>query len=81
MKLTVRLFARAKELAGTPTAELYCAEHARVADVRQELGQKFPQLQPILPYLMIAVDSEYASDDYELAEANEVACFPPVSGG
>jgi len=81
MKLRVKLFAGAKELAGTETAELIVADRASVAVLRQELGSRFPELQPLLPHLLVAVDSEYATDDCVLAETSEVACFPPVSGG
>ena len=31
--------------------------------------------------ILLAVNSEYASDQNPLAEGDEVACIPPVSGG
>jgi len=81
MKLVVQLFARARDLAGTERVELSIPDAARVADLRRELGARFPRLAPVLSSLLVAVDTDYAGDDRVLAPGCEVACFPPVSGG
>ncbi len=81
MKLDVQLFARARDLAGADRVEINLPETACVGELRTQLGQSFPQLSPILSNLLIAVDTNYASDESPLAPGCEVACFPPVSGG
>ena len=81
MKIAVKLFARAKDLAGSGLIELDLPEQCRVAELRESLAQQCPQLQPLLPHLLIAVNSDYARDDTILSAGAEVACFPPVSGG
>ncbi len=81
MKQTVKLFARAKDLAGTDALEVELAPAARVVDLRSGLAKVCPSLNILLPSLLIAVNNEYASDDSRLPENAEVACFPPVSGG
>lgn len=80
MTVTVRLFARARDLAGAETVELNLAA-ATVGELRAELGRAVPALAPLLPHLFIAVNENYAADDVVLPASARVACFPPVSGG
>lgn len=81
MRIAVRLFARARDLAGGPVVELQLPDQATVADLRAALLLARPQLQPLSASLLVAIGSEYASDDAVVPPAAEVACFPPVSGG
>src|SRR3990170_4823000 len=76
MRVTVRLFAGLRELAGTGERELELAGGARVADVwpALELGEEPGGL-------LYAVNRQYAPAETELAEGDEVALIPPVSGG
>jgi molybdopterin synthase catalytic subunit/molybdopterin converting factor small subunit len=74
MTVTVRLFAGLRERAGWSRRELDGV--ARVADVWAELG-----LGEEPPGLLYAVNKEYAPPDLELADGDEVALIPPVSGG
>ncbi len=76
MKVTVRLFAGLRELAGTGERELDLAEGARVADVWPALG-----LGDEPAGLLYAVNRQYAAREGELAGGDEVALIPPVSGG
>jgi len=70
----VRLFAALRERAGWSERELDGV--ARVADVwpALDLGEEPPGL-------LYAVNREYADRDRTLAEGDEVAIIPPVSGG
>ncbi len=79
----VKLFARAKELAGTDCAELVLTQDGpvTVGRVRRELGERFPNLKPVLSSLHFAVGTEYADDSRPVNPDDELACFPPVSGG
>jgi molybdopterin synthase catalytic subunit len=74
MRVSVRLFAGLRERAGRPSLEL--EDVARVADVWERLG-----LGEEPPGLLYAVNREYVSSDHELADGDEVAVIPPVSGG
>jgi molybdopterin synthase catalytic subunit len=72
--VTVRLFAGLRERAGWSTRELDGVEH--VADVWPALGLgEEPQ------GLLYAVNRKYADADRALADGDEVALIPPVSGG
>ncbi|MGE5192699.1 MAG: MoaD/ThiS family protein [Deltaproteobacteria bacterium] len=81
MKVTVQLFARARDLAGAGRVELDVPATASVADLKQSLVQRFPQVSPLVPNLLVAVGTDYADDRTILKPDVEVSCFPPVSGG
>jgi molybdopterin synthase catalytic subunit len=70
----VRLFAALRERAGWSERELDGV--TRVADVWHALG-----LGDEPPGLLYAVNREYAPPERELADGDEVALIPPVSGG
>ncbi len=76
MKVTVRLFAGLRERAGTAEREVRLPERARVRDVWAHLD-----LGDEPPGLLYAVHQEYVERDRVLAEGDEVAVIPPVSGG
>jgi MoaE-MoaD fusion protein len=69
----VRLFAGLRERAGWSERDL---DVARVADVWPALG-----LGEEPAGLLYAVNREYAERERELADGDEVALIPPVSGG
>lgn len=81
MRITVKLFAVARQLAETDAIVVELAEGATVADLRGALPEQHPALQGIVGQLKFAVDADYAADDRVLNEDQEVACIPPVSGG
>ena len=76
MRVTVRLFAGLRERAGTGRRDLDLGDGARVGDVwaQLDLGE-----EPV--GLVYAVNRAYVDRDGELAEGDEVALIPPVSGG
>jgi molybdopterin synthase catalytic subunit/molybdopterin converting factor small subunit len=71
--VTVRLFAGLRERAGWSQREI---DAATVADVWRAL-----ELGDEPAGLLYAVNKEYATPDRELADGDEVALIPPVSGG
>ena len=81
MRVTVHLFALAKQRAGQPRVIVDLTEPATIADLRRALAEQQPKLAPLVPNLMIAVDAEYADDARVIPRGAEVAAFPPVSGG
>lgn len=81
MRVEVRLFAVAGDLAGRRTVEVELPAGATVADLRRALTGQWPALEALGPRLLIAVNQDYAPDDRVLAPGDEVAGIPPVSGG
>ncbi|MFL6042910.1 MAG: molybdenum cofactor biosynthesis protein [Gaiellales bacterium] len=76
MQIRIRLFAALRERAGIAERQLELAEGASVADVWREL-----ELGDEPPGIAYARNREYASRDTVLADGDEVALIPPVSGG
>ena len=81
MIVRVRLFARAKDLAGTDLVSVELPTNAIVADLRRRLAEQIPSLAPLLQRSALAVNQEFARDDQPLTDDAEVALLPPVSGG
>ena len=81
MKVTIKLFARMRDLVGTGTLEREVAERATVADLLHALQAEYPELAQATARLIISVNKEFADPQTSLADGDEVAFFPPVSGG
>jgi molybdopterin synthase catalytic subunit/molybdopterin converting factor small subunit len=81
MDVTVRLFASLRERAGAGTVDLQLGDGATVADAIAELrGGALAGLPENAPFVT-AVAREYVTPDHPLAEGDELALVPPVSGG
>ena len=81
MNVTVHFFARARDLAGVPSAVVTLPPCATVGYLRQYLGQAHPNLAALLEHSALAVNNDYAADDLPLPANADIALLPPVSGG
>jgi MoaE-MoaD fusion protein len=80
MQVKVRCFAVLRELAVDRTA-LTLAVGASVADAWSTLATAHPGIAPHRPFVRAARNGAYATWDAPLADGDEVAFLPPVSGG
>lgn len=81
MLVSVRLFARLREIAGGPDLRLDLPADARVADAWAALTAQHPDLDAYSASISCAVNEEYARMQAALADGDEIAFLPPVSGG
>jgi molybdopterin converting factor subunit 1 len=81
MRVTVRLFARLRDIAGAAELARDLAPGATLADVWRDLADEFPELANYERSISAAINAEYARMDQRLDEGDEVAFLPPVSGG
>jgi molybdopterin converting factor subunit 1 len=81
MIVHVRLFARARDLAGTDVVHIELPGAATVADLRHRLAAAYPALSALLERSALAVENEFAADSLVLSADAEIALLPPVSGG
>jgi molybdopterin converting factor subunit 1 len=81
VRVRVRLFATQRELAGTREVGLELGDDATVADAWEALVARFPALAPGRDFVRFARNGAYADEATSLAEGDEVAMIPPVSGG
>lgn len=81
MKITVKFFARFKELANTQLATTELSEGSTIADLIIALETQFPALKLSPERTLLALNQEFATAESALSDGDEVAIFPPVSGG
>ncbi len=81
MELEVRLFASLKDRAGRDRITVNLARSATVAELETAIGRDYPRLAAALPSALFAVNKAFAGADTVLEPGDDVAIFPPVSGG
>jgi molybdopterin converting factor subunit 1 len=81
MRVTVRLFARLRDIAGAGELAREIAPGATIGSVWRQLAQEHPAFAPYERSISTAVNADYARMDTELRDGDEVAFLPPVSGG
>ncbi len=77
MSISVKFFASLRETLGTPGTELDAANINTAADVWQAASN---QHEPPAN-MLVAINMDYASLDDAVRDGDEVAFFPPVTGG
>jgi len=79
MKITIRLFASAREVVGASELTWEVNEGTTVGALLEDLRQSYPKLSALR--LKTAVNATYAERNTVLRAGDEVACIPPVGGG
>jgi MoaE-MoaD fusion protein len=80
-KVKVLFFASLQARAGTASVELEIPANACVRDLKQQIIQRFPQMESMLGSTLVSVNREFAFGEDIIPPGAEVALFPPVSGG
>jgi molybdopterin converting factor subunit 1 len=81
MMIRVKLFAVAKQLAGSGEVAMEVKGAATVADIERALVKEVPALAEVVSHARWAVDAKFASGDASVSPKSEIALIPPVSGG
>ena len=81
MLVTVRLFARLREIAGDGELQVDVQGGATVADAWATLTSRHPELAAYTAIISCAVNEDYTRMTAALHENDEIAFLPPVSGG
>ncbi len=79
--VTVRFFASLRDIVGEGLMEIDVRGATTVETLFEELAARFPRLGDFRGSLLIAVNQEYSHWSGEVRGGDEVAFFPPVSGG
>lgn len=81
MKLNILAFGLAREVVGMQSVELIIDSTAiTVSELKDLLLSKYPKLVQQGGF-MIAINTEYASDNTAVKDGDEIAIIPPTSGG
>jgi molybdopterin synthase catalytic subunit len=81
VRVRVRLFAIQRELVGSRELPIDLGDGATVEDAWVAVVAQFPVLAPGRPSVRFARNGDYADASTILADGDEVAFIPPVSGG
>ena len=81
MRVTVRLFARLRDIAGLAELTRELADGSTPAEVWRGLVEQFPAMAAYETSISTAVNADYAKMTTVLSDNDEVAFLPPVSGG
>jgi molybdopterin converting factor subunit 1 len=81
MRVTVRLFARLRDITGVAELPRDVEPDATIRTVWDQLVREFPDLQRYERSISSAVNADYARMDERVRDGDEIAFLPPVSGG
>ncbi len=81
MRVRVLFFGQLKDITGVSQEEAELSEGARVEDLFERYGRRFPKLAEFRPSIAASVNQEYTQWRALLSAGDEVAFLPPVSGG
>ena len=81
--VTVKFFASFKEKIGKPEIKLSTKGAATLENVIEALETKIPGLKKLIEEgnAVVALNEEIAAKNAVVKESDEIAIFPPVSGG
>lgn len=79
--ITILFFAHLKDLSGVDRETLEVHLPLRVVELKRKIAARFPMLEERMSSVLVAVNQQYAGDEDLVQAGDEVAFFPPVSGG
>jgi molybdopterin converting factor subunit 1 len=81
MRVRVLFFGVLKDLTGRAEDQLQVPEGSRLSGIFDHYAALFPKLREMAASIVVARNHEFASPSTAVAEGDEVAFLPPVSGG
>ena len=79
--MKVLFFGAARDTVGHGEVDFVLKGASTAATAFQEVLDRYPDLRRFGRSLLFAVNQEYAGEDREVHDGDELAVFPPVSGG
>jgi molybdopterin synthase sulfur carrier subunit len=80
MKIKLKYFASFRDMTGKQEESMDVEEGVTVKELRDQVREKYPKIGE-REMILVAVNGVFTSLDKEISEGDEVALFPPVSGG
>ena len=81
MQVRLLFFASLKDIVGSRELRFDIPEGSTVGDLLSQLEGAYPRMKDYRSVILTAVNEEYAGKAAPISEGDEVAIFPPVSGG
>jgi molybdopterin converting factor subunit 1 len=81
MRIRARFFASHREIVGRDSVAAEMPEGATAGQLLERLVSEHPGLKKLREHTVIAVNHEQVGPEHVLRDGDEVAFYPPVSGG
>lgn len=81
MTVRVLFFGQLKDITGKAEDQLVVADDARLDRVFRHYADKFPKIGEMAKSIVMARNQEFAELSSPIADGDEIAFLPPVSGG
>lgn len=81
MQVRLLFFATLKDIVGARQLEIEMPAGATVSDVLSNLESTYPRIRDYRTVVLTAINEEYVDQAARVQDGDEVAIFPPVSGG
>ena len=81
MRVRVLFFGQLREITGFAEDYAELSDGARIEDLYERYGRRFPRLLEFRASVAASINQEYSNFRAHLATDDEVAFLPPVSGG
>ncbi|MEP6538385.1 MAG: molybdenum cofactor biosynthesis protein MoaE [Bryobacteraceae bacterium] len=81
MRIKVLFFGQLKEIVGRPEDSLELAEGSVLQTVFDHYSERFPKIASLAPSIVMARNQEFSATSTPIADGDEIAFLPPVSGG
>ena len=81
VRIRVLFFGLVRDVVGLREDSLEIAEGGQLRQVFEHYASRFPKLREMSGSIVLALNQQFSSPAAPLAEGDEVALLPPVSGG
>ncbi len=81
MRIKVLFFGPVREIVGLRDDIIEMPDGSRLQAVLENYGNRFPRLRDISSSVVLALNQQFAPQNTVIADGDEVALMPPVSGG
>lgn len=81
VRIRILFFGVLKDLAGQSEGQINLPDESSVITALEQCSHEWPQITPSLRSIAVAVNQQYAKPETKLADGDEIALLPPVSGG
>jgi molybdopterin synthase sulfur carrier subunit len=81
MRVRLLFFATLKDIVGSRELLMDVPENCTVGELFALLESQFPRMKDYRSIALTALNEDYVGRDARISDGDEVAIFPPVSGG
>ena len=81
MRVRVLFFASLKDIVGSRELPLEVADGSTISDLLSQLESNYPRMKDYRSVILTAINEDYVDKTARISEGDEIAIFPPVSGG